>query len=335
MTRALAAVGENSFVYSSHITVREYLLQEWLPSVKASLRPTTYASYSSLCAWHIIPRLGSLELQKLTASAINALYAHLLSEGRVQCEGGLSAASVRRVHAVLHHACRDAVRWGRLSASPAANADPPKQSAAHDERSVWNADQLSAFLASVAGERLYALWRLLCLTGMRRGEALGLRWGDLDMEKGTLSIRRAMVPVNGVSQLSEPKTRSARRTIALDEETLLALQAHAARQAAEQAAGSLDWNEAGYVFVQPNGEALVPFAVTKAFHILSRRAGLPQIRLHDLRHSYATLALASGVHPRIVSARLGHATVALTLDIYSHVLPQHDQAAAAAIAALL
>jgi integrase/predicted RNA-binding Zn-ribbon protein involved in translation (DUF1610 family) len=335
MSVALVAVAQANFVPASRLTLREFLSDEWLPAIKGTLRPTTYESYKGLCADHIIPRLGSVQLQKLCAAQINGLYAYLLNEGRIRGTGGLSPSSVRRVHAALRRACRDAVRWGRLTVNPAACADPPKASAEHAEQAVWNSEQLQGFLTSVAGDRLFALWRLLAMTGMRRGEALGLRWEDLDMEQGSLSIRRALVPVNGVAQLSEPKTRRGRRTIAVDPETLEALKAHAARQADERAASGDTWLESGYVFVRPSGMALQPFAVSKLFHRLSAAACLPQIRLHDLRHSYATLALASGINPRIVSGRLGHSTVALTLDVYSHVVPQQDRQAAEAIAALL
>ena len=285
---------------------------------------------------HIIPRLGGLQLQKLNAAAINALYAHLGEHGRVHGGGPLSASSVRRVHAVLHRACHDAVRWGRLTVNPVAAADPPKASAEHSDRlPVWTAEQLSAFLAHVADDRLFALWRLLAMTGMRRGEALGLAWEDLDMEGGRLTIRRAWVPVNGVAQMSEPKTKRGRRTIALDPVTQEALKAHAARQADEQQHWDETHGDAGFVFTHTDGSPLHPWAVSKAFRDLSKAAMLPPIPLHGLRHSYATLALASGVNPRIVSARLGHATVALTLDVYSHVLPQADREAAERIAELL
>jgi integrase len=240
------------------------------------------------------------------------------------------------VHAVLHRACHDAVRWGRLTVNPVDAADPPKASAEHSDRlPVWNSAQLAGFLKSVADDRLFSLWRLLAMTGMRRGEALGLAWDDLDMEGGRLTIRRAWVPVNGVAQMSEPKTKRGRRTIALDPVTLQVLKGHAARQADEQS----NWNEAGinsdFVFTREDGQPLQPWAVSKAFRDLTKAAMLPPIPLHGLRHSYATLALASGVNPRIVSARLGHATVALTLDVYSHVLPQADQEAAERIAELL
>jgi integrase len=335
MSKALTAVAERTFVVATQVTVREFLLKEWLPTIRGTVRETTYASYRGLCELHIIPRLGSLQLQKLTAAEINALYAHLLEKGRVQGEGGLSASSVRRVHAALRRACRDAVRWGRLTSNPAACADPPKVSAEHAEQAVWTAEQLQAFLQSVRDDRLFALWRLLAMTGMRRGEALGLSWDDIDMEQGSLSIRRALVPVNGVARICEPKTRRGRRTIALDLETLEALQEHAARQADERAAAGEAWSEEGYVFGRENGMALQPFAVSQAFRKHVRAACLPKIRLHDLRHTYATLALATGINPRIVSGRLGHATVALTLDVYAHVLPQQDREAADRIAGLL
>jgi integrase len=336
LNKVLTAVEARTFVAPTHITVKAFLLAEWLPAVKGTLRPTTFASYTMLAQQHIIPRLGSLQLQKLTPAAINALYAHLGEHGRVHGGGPLSASSVRRVHAVLHRACHDAVRWGRLTVNPVAAADPPKTSAEHSERlPVWTSEQLAAFLEAVANDRLFALWRLLAMTGMRRGEALGLQWSCLDMESSTVTICRAWVPVNGQAQMSEPKTRRGRRTIALDPLTLQALKVHAARQANEQSEWNEAWIDSGFVFTREDGQPLHPWVVSKAFRDHRTAAMLPEIPLHGLRHTYATLALAAGINPRIVSARLGHATVALTLDVYSHVLPQQDRQAAEAIAALL
>lgn len=268
-------------------------------------------------------------------AAINALYGRLLEKGRVHGEGGLSVSSVRRVHAVLHRALRDAVRWGYLSSSPAAGADPPRTSADHAERPVWNREQLQAFLDAVKDDRLCALWRLLAMTGCRRGEALGLRWDDVDIEAATITIRRSLIVVDGQILLSDPKTKRGNRTIAIDPITLEALKAHAARQADERSEWDEAWIDSGYVFTRENGEALHPYVISKAFRDHVKAAALPAIPLHSLRHTYATLALSSGVNPRIVSGRLGHSTVALTLDIYSHVLPQADAEAATQIAALL
>jgi integrase/predicted RNA-binding Zn-ribbon protein involved in translation (DUF1610 family) len=218
LTKILAALEAQTFTPLTKVTVKQFLLSEWLPTVKSSLRPTTYSSCDMLTREHILPRLGALQLQRLSPAAINALCAHLLEHGRVYGEGGLSASSVRRVHAVLHKACRDAVRWGggsRLTRSMV--VDPPRARADPEEKlRVWNAEQLGSFLGSVESDRLFALWRLLAATGMRRGEAIGLAGEDLDMEAGAVTIRRAWIPVDGVARFSEPKSRRSRRTIALD-----------------------------------------------------------------------------------------------------------------------
>lgn len=335
MSKVIAAVEEARFVAPSTLSLRDYLLREWLPAIKATVRPATFSSYAMLAEQHIVPSLGSTKLQRLTPAAINALYGRLLESGRIKGEGGLSVSSVRRVHAVLHRALRDAVRWGYLQASPAEGADPPRQNGNHAERPVWDREQLLAFLDSVKDDRLFALWRLLAMTGARRGEALGLRWEDLDIEAATITIRRSLGVVESKLIISDPKTKRGRRTIALDPLTLEALKAHAARQADERQEWDEAWTDSGYLFTREDGSALHPYAVSAMFRRHSRAAALPEIPLHSLRHSYATLAISSGVNPRIVSARLGHSTVALTLDIYSHVLPQADAQAASQIAALL
>jgi integrase len=314
--------------------VREYLLKEWLPAIKGTIRPTTFASYTTHVEGHILPAMGSLQLARLSAQAINAFYARLLENGRLQGKGALSPATVRRVHATLHRAFKDAVRWQRLSVNPADAADPPRGQGKQRELPAWNAEQLAGFLSFVRGDRLFALWRLLAMTGARRGEALGLTWDDLDLEANTITIRRALVPLGAAVIVSEPKTARGRRRIALDPLTLAALKAHAARQADEQTRCE-SWSETGYIFTTEEGQPLDPHRISKAFERHLRAAALPRIPLHGLRHTYATLALSSGVNPRIVSGRLGHSTVALTLDIYSHVLPQADQEAAERIAALI
>jgi integrase len=188
-------------------------------------------------------------------------------------------------------------------------------------------------LDSVAEQRLYPLWRFLAMTGCRRGEALGLTWRDLDIENGRVAIVRALVPINGRLCETEPKTKRGRRLIALDAETVAVLREQAARQLAEQQALGDGWIDSGRVFTQENGAELHPERISALFARLVRAAALPKIPLQGLRHTYASLALAKGVNPAIVSRRLGHATVAFTLDIYSHVLPQADAEAAEVIAA--
>ncbi len=166
------------------------------------------------------------------------------------------------------------------------------------------------------------------MTGMRRGEALGLRWSDVDLEAGRLSVRRALVPTNREVVVSEPKTVKGRRVIALDPGTVEVLKAQAARPLEEQNDWNEMWVDSGLVFTAENGAALDPESVTRYFRQAMKKSMLPAIRLHDLRHTHATLALQAGIHPKVVSERLGHATVSLTLDTYSHAIPAMQEAAA-------
>jgi integrase len=233
----------------------------------------------------------------------------------------------------LHRALKDAVRWGVLGRNPIEAADPPRISHAR-EMKTWSAEQLEAFLDFTADERLYALWQLLGLTGMRRGEACGLRWCDCDLKQGRVAIRRALVPIAHTVLVSEPKTARGKRSIALDERTVAVLRTHAARQLAERECAK-EWTETGLVFTRTDGQALPPNSVSRCFVRSVGRAKLPAIRLHDLRHSHATLALRAGIHPKVLSERLGHATVAITLDTYSHAIPAMQEEAATRIAELV
>src|SRR5665811_357146 len=183
---------------------------------------------------------------------------------------------------------------------------------------TWTKENLKEFLESVADERLSPLWYTIAFTGLRRGEALGLRWSDVDLENGRLSVRRALIPINREVVVSEPKTVKGRRVIALDPGTVEVLKAQAARQLEEQSDWDDGWVETGLVFTQGNGAALDPETVTRYFRQAVKRSMPPQIRLHDLRHTHSTLALQAGIHPKVVSERLGHATVSITLDTYSH-----------------
>ena len=182
-------------------------------------------------------------------------------------------------------------------------------------------------------DRLYALWHTLAMTGLRRGEALGLRWEDVDLEAGRLCVRRAHVPSGREVVVSEPKTARGRRVVALDPETVTVLKGQAARQLQEQR--DAGWTETGLVFTNEEGQALHPWVTSRCFRKAVKEAMLPAIRLHDLRHTHATLALQAGIHPKVVSERLGHATVSITLDTYSHAIPAMQEEAAALIAGLV
>jgi integrase len=173
------------------------------------------------------------------------------------------------------------------------------------------------------------------MTGMRRGEALGLRWSDVDLENARLAVRRALIPISRAVVVSEPKTAKGRRVIALDPVTVDVLKAQAARQLEEQMRAGDAWLETGLVFTAANGGALDPESVSRYWRQAVKQSLLPQIRLHDLRHTHATLALQAGIHPKVVSERLGHATISITLDTYSHAIPAMQEEAAALIAQLV
>jgi integrase len=315
--------------------VSEFMTGEWLPAIRATIRPTTYLSYQGHVECHIIPALGTLPLQHLGASHINAFYFRLLTEGRGEGKGGISPATVRRVHATLHRALGDAVRWNRLIKNPVDAADPPRVSSTDLEMKVWSAGELKAFLTSQRESRLHPLWLTLAMTGMRRGEVLGLRWENVDLEANRLSIRKTRVMLGYGTLVSEPKTRRGRRLIALDPATAAVLKEQRRRQKVEQLAAGGTWKDTGHVFTREDGEPYHPERVSKLFVQAAKRAGLPRIRLHDLRHTYATLALSAGVHPKIVSERLGHANIGITLDCYSHCLPALSEEAACRVAALV
>ena len=309
------------------VTVGRFLWETWLPAIKTTVRTSTFLSYQSHLRNHICPYIGEKRLDRIDGSALNGLYATLLERGR-QNGTPLSAATVRRVHAVLHRAFRDAMRWGLIARNPCAGADPPKLRAGRQTQfSTWSADELKRFLDFVQDDKLHPLWLLLATTGMRRGEALGLRWCDLDLGHGEAAIRQTVVSHHYVIAMSEPKTARGRRVVALDDHSVAALAIYKKEQSPE--------HKDELVFCYRTKTPLNPIDISKRFIKLSQGAGLRRIRLHDLRHTHATLALQAGIHPKIVSERLGHSTISLTLDIYSHAIPHLQKEAAAEIATLV
>jgi integrase len=275
------------------------LAGRWLPAVKSTIRPSTYNSYLQHVECHIVPHIGTVKLAKLTGSRVNAPYAELAEKGRKDGESGLSPMTIHHVHACLHKACKDAVRWGRSPKNPLDAADPPRQKGdGTKEMKTWDKKQLKEFLEAVANDRLAALWYTIAFTGMRRGEALGLRWSDVDLEKARLSVRRALIPINGAVVVSEPKTAKGRRVIALDPSTIEVLKGQAARQLTEQDEWDAAWIDSGLVFTAENGGPLDPDTISRYWRQAVKKSMLPAIRLHDLRHTHATSAFRPASTPR-------------------------------------
>jgi len=243
-------------------------------------------------------------------------------------ESGLSSSTVKAVHVILHKAFGAAVRWGRLIRNPADLADPPRVGSHSEEIETWSSSTLRSFLAATAEYREHALWVLLATTGTRRGEAVGLRWQDVDLNAGRLSVVHTILSINGKILVSDPKTAKGRRAISLDSSTVAVLRDHRRRMLEDRMLVGADFSDEGLVFHRPDGSCLRPETVSAAFLRRQKKLGLPRLTLKGLRHTWATLALEQGIHPRVVQERLGHSTIAITLGIYSHVSPTlHDQAA--------
>jgi integrase len=331
LNEVLTALRAGAFVEPSKRSLGSFLVDEWLPAVR-NVRPSTFSNYRTHIRTYVVPALGAVPLQGLSPAQLNAFYQALLAEGRLRDGQGMAPKTVQNVHAILHRALKDAVRWGYVVRNVADAVDAPKGLAS--ERQVWTPEQLRAFLNHVRDDRLYAAWLLVATTGLRRAELAGLRWVDVDFNAGRVAPRRPRVVVDYVVVESDAKTPKGRRSLALDPATLAALKAHQGRQAEEKAivGRSLD---SGLVFTMPDGSAIHPQRISAWFVQHTIASGLPRIRLHDVRHSYATAALAAGVPPKVISERLGHATIAITMDTYSHVIPGLDEQAAGTVARLI
>jgi integrase len=287
---------------------------------------------------HWVPRLGSIPLQKLSASHLNGAYADMLASGRrnVKTPTGLSPRTVRYAHSVIRKALADAVKWNRLVRNVADAADPPRRAATRTTPKTRTASELRAFLEHIAPDRLAAAWRLAASTGMRRGEVLGLSWNAVDLEADRLAVRQTLTAPDYKPRLAQPKTERSRREVALDADTVAALREHRKCQLEERlAAGEIWQNEAELVFTDAIVLPVHPQAFSEAFERHVAAAGLRRIPLHGLRHTHATLALQAGVHPKVVSDRLGHFSAAFTLDTYSDSIPALQDGAAARVAALV
>jgi len=330
LAEIVGSVYRGSYVEPSRVTVGSFLVDEWLPAVRVSLKPSTAKLYETLLSAYVVPELGTVKLQQLTPARLNRFYGTLLASGRRAGAGGLSPTSVRGVHRVLHRALRDALRWDRVTKNAAELADPPR--AERPELNAWGLEDLASFIAGAAGDEHGALWLLLATTGMRRGEVLGLKWADIQLDESRVSVRRTLSYVGTQPVLSEPKTSSSRRLVAIPAETVAALRAHRARQAEVRLAVGRGYRDKGFVFADVAGEPLRPATVSRVFGRLVARLGLPKLTVHGLRHSWATAALAQGVHPKVVSEVLGHSSISVTLDVYSHASPAMQETAVQTVA---
>lgn len=363
-----------SYVEPSGVSLADFITARWLPTVEAKRRATTHDLYQRVARLHILPALGATPLQEVRPIDVESLYIAL---AKGNGHKALGDRSLHNVATVLHGALEQAVRWELIPRNPAAGVTPPQgQRLDEGEPAHWTADQVAAFLDRVDeicgqgrsveekrqrkgknGPTTYtyrrtvapdpmqrALWYLLATTGMRRGEACGLQWQDLDEKDGLLTIRRSHVAVGGRTVESSPKTRRGRRVLALDPATLETLAEWRRVQRRERVRHGNAWEDGeGHVFTQAvlftrpvrHGEPIAPRWISGAFRQLLDGSGLPPMHLHGLRHSWATAALEAGEHLRSVADHLGHADTAVTDRTYTHTVRRLQDTTALRVAALI
>jgi integrase len=308
-------------------TLGEYL-EEWLTRVQPFLRPKTLRQYTQVVHQHISPLLGSYALDELGPWDIQELYGRLLAQGR-------SIFTLRITHAVLHRALRLAVRWGVLDHNPSDAVDKPRLP--RREVKTLTAGQVRRLLDAVEGTQFDALYYLAVTTGLRQGELLGLKWSDVDWEVPCLRVQRQLQRIAGQGlRFAEPKTAAGRRAVILGLSAVEKLKQHLQRQSIEREdSRRARWHDNDLVFPSSIGTPMGPRNLLRQFKITLRKAGLPIVRFHDLRHSAASLMLMQGIHPKVVQERLGHKQISVTLDTYSHVLPSLQAEAAEKIDELI
>lgn len=295
-----------------------FLTSRWLPGKRLAIAASTYNGYRHNVEGHIVPSLGRIGLRRLRPHHLEALYDSLLqpSNGRA----ALAPKTVYEIHLVIRGALGDAVRRGLVSRNVAVVAHAPRlRSIPKVEQPCWTAEQLQAFLGAAAGHRFFPALLTAAFTGMRRGELLGLRWDDFDDTAATISVNRGLIAIDYELHETRGKTRNARRRIDLDPTTVSVLTAWHHWQEAEQRAAGIE--TAGWMFTTGDGGPIHPHAISQTFERIARRAGVPVIRLHGLRHTHATLLISAGVPVKVVSERLGHANPSYTIGTYQHVLP--------------
>ena len=366
LNEVLSQIQRGTYRFRTKQTVGEYL-HRWLDG-KANLRATTRRSYTETIRLYLEPGIGHIQLTDLRPEDVEALFEAMRQVGRPEAEKKpsptlrrllearqskagkpMSDARIKRVHATLMSALNTAVKRQLITYNPAKHVEVrqgrrPKAVVWTDEQiaswkrtgirpavAVWTAKQTGQFLDAASSERLYPLFHVIAYRGLRRGEAVGLRWEDVDLDRAQMRIRQQVVQLGWETQIGEPKSASGARPVSLDANTVQVLREWRAEQQRERQAMGDAWHNTGFVFTDIDGAGLHPDVATDTFQRIARGAGLPPIRLHDLRHTSASLALAAGVPMKVVSELLGHSSTVITADTYTSVLPEVATAAAEAV----
>jgi integrase len=325
--RLVSEVKVGTYIEPSKTTFTQFL-DRWLDDVRTHVTPKTHERYAQICHKNIAPLLGAIPLSKLKPEQISEAYAKALATGRRKGNGGLSPRTVRQMHAIVKSALAQAVKWEILVRNPAAVVRGPKVGRA--AMRTYDLEQTAELIEAAQGRRVFIPTLLAVLGGLRRGEIAALRWRHVDLAAAQLAVVQSAEQTQAGVRYKEPKSGRG-RTIALSATLVTELRANRARQAQELLRVGKRLSDDDFVVTRADGSAVRPHSLGQEWvRFLARNRTLPRIRFHDLRHAHATHLLASGVHPKVASERLGHSKVGITLDLYSHVLP-NMQADAAAI----
>jgi integrase len=326
-SRLISAMNGGSYIEPNKLTLARFL-DKWLDHVRSQVSPRTHERYSEIVKKNIGPALGGTPLTKLRPVQISEAYANALANGRRNGKGGLSAATVVYIHRVLKHALADAVRWELLPRNPADAVDPPKIE--RGAMTTYDMAQTAELLEVLRGERTFVPVMLAILCGLRRGEICALRWRHVDLAGGNLAVMESAEQTAAGVRYKPPKSGRG-RSVALSATVVEQLREHRVRQAEQLLRLGIRQSDDTFIYTRDDGEPMQPRSLTRAWEQTIGKITLPRIRLHDLRHGHATHLLASGVHPKVASERLGHSRVGITLDLYSHVLPGMQEDAAARV----
>lgn len=328
LAELLHQLDNGTFIRPNKITLTEFL-ERWLQDYAwPNLAPRTAEGYEHIIRRHLIPGLGKTVLIQLKPEQLQSYYSEKLANGRCDGKGGLSPKTVRHHHVTLHDALQSAVKWGLLTRNPADAVDAPRFQ--RSEMHTLSEDEMHVFLEAAKATIYYELFYIALYTGMRRSELLALRWLDVDLLLCQVSVTRSLHHLrDGSFVFRQPKTAKGRRMIALPPSASLLLKQYKEQQIVQRIVLGTTLKDDDLVFCQEGGKPLLPDTVTHVWAKLVHRIGLKHIRLHDARHTHASLMLKQGIHPKIVQERLGHSSIQVTLDTYSHVAPGLQEAAAA------
>ncbi len=327
LNEMLNQLDNGTFIKPGKTTLAEYL-EKWLSDyAKPNLSPRGYERYQGIIKKHVIPEIGKIMLTQLKPE-------HIQKHFMTMIHRGLSFGTVRYHHAVIHKALQTAVKWGLLSRNVTDSVDVPR---VHQrEMQIWDEYEINRFLDTAKDSPYYTLFHTALYTGMRRSELLALRWCDVNFIFSQISVSRSLHHLkDGSYVFTQPKTIKSKRTIFLSPNAIITLHEHRDKQEAICSSLGIVLKDNDLVFSTIEGKPLRPNTVTRAWNMTAKRAGVKAIRLHDARHTHASLMLKAGIHPKIVQERLGHSTIAITLDTYSHVAPGLQQAAAESFEKLL